>query len=105
MTRRMLQPWLRLISVVNFCVLGNVGDIVHASLGLMSSPTTETKPVIAPHTAEGQRLAETYGQPLLWRRWGPYVSERSWGTVREDYSEYGSAWDFLSHDQARSKAY
>ena len=40
-----------------------------------------------------------------WRRWGPYVSERSWGTVREDYSPGGSAWDFLPHDHARSKAY
>jgi hypothetical protein len=63
------------------------------------------KPVIAPETAEGKRLAETYGHPLLWRKWGPYVSERSWGTVREDYSASGSAWDFLSHDMARSKAY
>src|SRR3954454_16269507 len=64
-----------------------------------------SKPVIAPHTAEGRRLGETYHDPLLWRQWGPYVSERSWGTVREDYSEHGSAWDFLSHDMARSKAY
>jgi hypothetical protein len=56
-------------------------------------------------TAEGRRLLETQGKPLLWRRWGPYVSERSWGTVREDYSPYGAAWDFLSHDVARSKAY
>jgi hypothetical protein len=55
-------------------------------------------------TAEGHRLSETYGK-LLWRRWGPYVSERSWGTVREDYSLHGAAWDFLSHDAARSKAY
>src|SRR5580765_2904965 len=74
--------------------------------GRFSMPSeVEPKPVIAPHTAEGRRLAETYHDPLLWRRWGPYVSERSWGTVREDYSEYGSAWDFLSHDMARSKAY
>ena len=57
------------------------------------------------NTAEGRRLLETQGKPLLWRRWGPYVSERSWGTVREDYSPNGSAWDFLSHDMARSKAY
>src|SRR5690349_6493599 len=56
-------------------------------------------------TQEGRRLLETYGKPLLWRRWGPYVSERSWGTVREDYSPNGAAWDFLSHDMARSKAY
>ena len=40
-----------------------------------------------------------------WRRWGPYVSERSWGTVREDYSADGEAWTFLTHDLARSKAY
>src|SRR5262245_7899855 len=56
-------------------------------------------------TAEGRRLLETQGRPLHWRRWGPYVSERSWGTVREDYSSNGAAWDFLSHDMARSKAY
>ena len=56
-------------------------------------------------TEEGRRLLETRGKPLEWRRWGPYVSERSWGTVREDYSPNGAAWDFLSHDMARSKAY
>jgi hypothetical protein len=58
----------------------------------------------AAETAEGRRLLETHGK-LLWRRWGPYVSERSWGTVREDYSPNGAAWDFLSHDAARSRAY
>src|ERR1039458_5838384 len=40
-----------------------------------------------------------------WYRWGPYVSERQWGTVREDYSADGNAWDYLPHDQARSRAY
>jgi hypothetical protein len=50
-------------------------------------------------------LLETLGKPLLWRRWGPYVSERPWGTVREDYSPNGAAWDFLSHDMARRKTY
>src|ERR1043165_5092866 len=40
-----------------------------------------------------------------WRKWGPYLSERQWGTVREDYSESGNAWDYFSHDQARSRAY
>jgi hypothetical protein len=59
----------------------------------------------ATQTEEGRRLLETAGKPLLWRRWGPYVSERSWGTVREDYSSNGAAWDYLSHDMARSKAY
>lgn len=56
-------------------------------------------------TAEGQRLAENAGNPLGWRRWGPYVSERSWGTVREDYSSDGNAWQFLPHAHARYKAY
>ena len=55
-------------------------------------------------TAEGRRLQE--GQHLRqWRRWGPYLSERQWGTVREDYSENGTAWDYLPHDHARSRAY
>src|SRR5574341_126526 len=58
-----------------------------------------------PLTREHQRLAELRGDHTAWRRWGPYVSERSWGTVREDYSEDGSAWDYLTHDMARSKAY
>ena len=40
-----------------------------------------------------------------WRTWGPYLSERQWGTVREDYSAGGDAWSYLSHDDARSKAY
>jgi hypothetical protein len=57
-------------------------------------------------TKEGHRLAEADGpQHVAWRRWGPYLSERSWGTVREDYSPDGEAWDFLTHDMARSKAY
>jgi hypothetical protein len=61
--------------------------------------------LLSTETAEGRRLLETQEKPLLWRRWGPYVSERSWGTVREDYSSNGEAWDFVSHDVARSKAY
>ncbi|HLX60196.1 MAG TPA: glucosidase [Planctomycetota bacterium] len=58
-----------------------------------------------PQTAEHLRLAESPNSNAPWRKWGPYVSERSWGTVREDYSADGNAWDFLSHDHARSKAY
>ena len=58
-------------------------------------------------TEEHQRLRAPHDNPLVrpWRKWGPYVSDRSWGTVREDYSPYGTAWDFLPHDLARSKAY
>jgi hypothetical protein len=55
-------------------------------------------------TAEGRRLEEArVGAP--WREWGPYLSDRQWGTVREDYSPYGNAWDYFPHDHARSRAY
>jgi len=54
---------------------------------------------------EARRLSEARGQNVPWRRWGPYLSERQWGTVREDYSQGGDAWSFLSHDQARSRVY
>ncbi len=58
------------------------------------------------HTpAEDLRLAEVRERQVPWRRWGPYVSERQWGTVREDYSAGGTAWEFISHDRARSQAY
>ncbi|GAC1446616.1 MAG: glucosidase [Pyrinomonadaceae bacterium] len=57
-------------------------------------------------TKEHKRLRETFDGPVApWRKWGPYVSERAWGTVREDYSEHGTAWDYFPHDLARSKAY
>ena len=56
-------------------------------------------------SAERERLAAADAGDQPWRAWGPYVSERSWGTVREDYSEYGTAWDYFPHDHARSRAY
>lgn len=56
-------------------------------------------------TQEETRLAETRDRQVHWRRWGPYLSERQWGTVREDYSATGAAWDYFPHDQARSRAY
>src|SRR5262245_49248431 len=55
-------------------------------------------------TAETQRLEEAR-EGVCWRRWGPYLSERQWGTVREDYSQDGNAWSYFSHDDARSRAY
>ena len=54
---------------------------------------------------EQNRLQEAHENGQAWYRWGPYLSERQWGTVREDYSPGGTAWDFLPHDQARSHAY
>jgi len=56
-------------------------------------------------TPEHDRLDQSRDRTVYWKRWGPYVSERAWGTVREDYSANGTAWDYLPHDQARSKAY
>jgi hypothetical protein len=56
-------------------------------------------------TMEHRRLEETRDNNVPWRKWGPYLSERQWGTVREDYSADGNAWDYFTHDQARSRAY
>ena len=56
-------------------------------------------------SAEEIRLAEAQKQKIPWKKWGPYLSERQWGTVREDYSENGDAWNYFPHDQARSRAY
>ena len=56
-------------------------------------------------TAENGRLEEAREGKVLWKKWGPYLSERQWGTVREDYSEGGDAWNFFTHDHARSRAY
>ena len=55
--------------------------------------------------AERARLAEDARGEVSWKLWGPYLSERQWGTVREDYSPYGNAWEYFPHDQARSRAY
>ena len=63
-----------------------------------------TKPASSGST-EVQRLAAVRAAREPWRKWGPYLSERQWGTVREDYSESGDAWNFFTHDQARSRAY
>ena len=66
----------------------------------MSAPEM-AKPAIA----EAQRLAEAREQKSPWKKWGPYLSERQWGTVREDYSDNGDAWNFFTHDHSRSRAY
>src|SRR5262245_1018064 len=56
-------------------------------------------------SAELDRLEQARTRNVPWRKWGPYLSERQWGTVREDYSDSGDAWNYFSHDQARSRAY
>ena len=62
-------------------------------------------PIISPTSAEKQRLTDDQAGRQKWRRWGPYLSERQWGTVREDYSPGGNAWEYFPHDHARSRAY
>ncbi len=54
---------------------------------------------------EQSRLLENQAGKANWQRWGPYLSERAWGTVREDYSANGDAWNYFPHDHARSRAY
>src|SRR5918996_2214746 len=56
-------------------------------------------------THEERRLEESEHRSAHWKKWGPYLSERQWGTVREDYSPHGNAWDYFPHDHARSRAY
>jgi hypothetical protein len=58
-----------------------------------------------PETKEQVRLNEARDSAVPWKKWGPYLSERQWGTVREDYSRDGDAWNYFTHDQSRSRAY
>src|SRR5262245_38885799 len=67
-------------------------------------PPPRDAPVVE-RTAEHRRIAEERSRIVRWRQWGPYLSERAWGTVREDYSEHGDAWNYFPHDHARSRAY
>src|ERR1051325_9795566 len=56
-------------------------------------------------SAEQARLDQARERQVHWRRWGPYLADRQWGTVREDYSPHGTAWEYFPHDHARSRAY
>src|SRR5512143_905021 len=56
-------------------------------------------------TAENRRIDENTGHKVFWKQWGPYLSERQWGTVREDYSADGDAWAYVTFDQGRSRVY
>jgi len=70
----------------------------------MPTPPTSPIPPIDDVT-EQRRLNDARDHGVPWKKWGPYLSERQWGTVREDYSEDGNAWDYFNHDQSRSRAY
>src|SRR5258708_40376546 len=78
--------------------------------GKRKQSPSSLRPPAAPPGAERmnierRRLAECTAQSPAWKKWGPYLSERQWGTVREDYSPHGNAWDYFPHDHARSRAY
>jgi hypothetical protein len=72
---------------------------------MAKSPKNDKRRGPAVMTVEEKRLEESRLRTVHWKRWGPYLSERQWGTVREDYSPGGTAWDYFPHDHARSRAY
>ena len=71
----------------------------------MTASNKKSSPLSYVEVAEQKRLNTAREQGVPWKKWGPYLSERQWGTVREDYSSDGDAWNYFSHDQARSRAY
>jgi hypothetical protein len=68
-------------------------------------PTGDGRSTAVQAGAESERLRECRESHAQWKKWGPYLSGRQWGTVREDYSFNGDAWNYFTHDQARSRAY
>src|SRR5215813_9586964 len=74
-------------------------------MGVTGGQLSKRRRDIRPGTAELHRLDETQRLEKDWRRWGPYLSERQWATVREDYSPDGDCWNYFPHDHARSRAY
>ena len=71
----------------------------------MKPKEQQSEPLIYVEVTEQKRLNDAREQAIPWKKWGPYLSERQWGTVREDYSNDGNAWDYFTHDQSRSRAY
>ena len=71
----------------------------------MKTSQSSSPPPAYTEVTEQKRLNETRERGIPWKKWGPYLSERQWGTVREDYSHNGDAWKYFSHDQSRSRAY
>src|SRR5579863_2063706 len=72
---------------------------------VMKIPEQKSPPASSAECTEQKRLNDARDNGIPWKKWGPYLSERQWGTVREDYSHDGNAWDYFSHDQARARAY
>src|SRR5215471_13983815 len=91
----------------NFTSLGCIVSLLgHASMGAgYQGPLSHMEVRMLNSTAEQSRLEQDREKDVPWKKWGPYLSERQWGTVREDYSVNGDAWNYFTHDQARSRAY
>ena len=70
-----------------------------------SMKSNQNPAIVYTETEEQKRLNAARETAVPWKKWGPYLSERQWGTVREDYSHDGNAWDYFNHDQSRSRAY
>src|SRR3954467_3819878 len=81
------------------------GSSKSAGAGAPKPPQRSDQPSRSVDVVEQKRLNEAREAGIPWKQWGPYLSERQWGTVREDYSQDGNAWDYFSHDQSRSRAY
>ena len=71
----------------------------------MKHEEKQRSPISSVEVTEEKRLNDARAKGVPWKKWGPYLSERQWGTVREDYSKDGNAWDYFTHDQSRSRAY
>jgi hypothetical protein len=81
-------------------------SVTRAKHGEREAHATNSQPSKADTvTAEQRRLQQSHDRTANWQRWGSYLAERQWGTVREDYSEDGECWDYFTHDQSRSRAY
>src|SRR3954447_25840486 len=76
-----------------------------AGAGVPKGAQGSDQPSRSVDVAEQRRLNDAREAGIPWTKWGPYLSERQWGTVREDYGESGDAWNYFTHDQSRSRAY
>jgi hypothetical protein len=80
-------------------------DVAHRQSEPQTTTAGSAEPSRFVDVAEQKRLNDAREAGIPWKKWGPYLSERQWGTVREDYSQDGNAWDYFTHDQSRSRAY
>ena len=80
-------------------------DDIDGRFAIAPTPNRTPMPDAEPSNPEQKRLADDAARTANWKRWGPYLAERQWSTVREDYSADGDSWNFFPHDHARTRAY